>query len=152
MMSDPEDVPSSGGSPSTLDLSQIKEVKPPPIRQEPMPHLQKHGVRLAWGVLGGIGIFGVILLVCVAVNEFGSPPREIETAIGMAQQSLAHCAQPCDPESVQKVSDLLAKIAEAKRASRDFWTSFSQFILLNLLLPVLTSILGYVFGTTKKDS
>lgn len=142
----------SADSPSTLDLSQVRQVEPPPVRQVPMPHLQKHGVRLAWGVLGGIGLFGLILLACVAANEFGAPSREVETAINMAQQSLAHCAQPCNPESVQKVSDLMAKIAESKRASRDFWISFSQFILLNLLLPVLTSILGYVFGTTKKES
>ncbi len=139
-------------SPSKLDLSQVRQVEPSPIRQLPMPHLQKQGVRLAWGVLGTIGLFGIILLICVAVNEFGRPSRDIETAIAMAQQSLAHCStQPCTPESIQKVTDLMTKIAESKRASRDFWTSFSQFILLNLLLPVLTSILGYVFGTTRKD-
>lgn len=117
-----------------------------------MPHLQKHGVLLAWGVLAGIAVFGVILLICVGINEFGAPSHEVETAIKTAEQTLAKCVQPCSPESVEKVSDLMAKIADAKRASRDFWISFSQFILLNLLLPVLTSILGYVFGTSKKDS
>jgi hypothetical protein len=135
-----------------LNMSSVGQI-PDPIEVVDMPPLQRHGVLLAWGVLGGIGALGFSLLICVGINEFGAPSKEVEAALAMAQNVLDHCTKEgCNAENVQKVYELMTKISEAKRASRDFWTSFSQFILLNLLLPVLTSILGYVFGTTKKDT
>ncbi len=45
--------------------------------------------------------------------------------------------------------DLLKVYLEATNASREFWARIAQMILLNLLLPVLTALLGYVFGSKQ---
>lgn len=42
---------------------------------------------------------------------------------------------------------LLKAYLEMANASRDFWSKMAQMILLNLLLPVLTALLGYVFAS-----
>jgi hypothetical protein len=36
---------------------------------------------------------------------------------------------------------------DVANASREFWIKLGQMILLNLLLPVLTALLGYVFAS-----
>lgn len=43
--------------------------------------------------------------------------------------------------------DLLNAYAAAAQSTRDFWMQVSQMILINLLLPVLTALLGYVFAS-----
>ena len=43
--------------------------------------------------------------------------------------------------------ELLKAYMDATNATRDFWTRTAQMILLNLLLPVLTALLGYLFAS-----
>ena len=40
-------------------------------------------------------------------------------------------------------------VSEQKKDYRDFIFDMSQMILLNLLLPILTAILGYIFGSNE---
>ena len=129
--------------------------EPPRVKvtEPPLPPLQKHGVRLAWGVMGLIGIFGLILIALVGVNEFISPPKEVAAVAGLIEKTAeAYARAASGPDALKQANDLLTRLAESRRASRDFWTAFSQFLLLNLLLPVLTAVLGYVFGTIRKDN
>ena len=42
---------------------------------------------------------------------------------------------------------LIKAIQEEKKSYRDFIVQISQMVLLNLLLPTLTAILGYIFGS-----
>ena len=57
-----------------------------------------------------------------------------------------------EPETLKQANELLVRLADINRASRGFWLDYSQFLLMNLLLPVLTSVLGYVFGTARAGS
>lgn len=50
-------------------------------------------------------------------------------------------------EQLQGRQDWLKAFLDATNASRTFWKEMAQMILLNLLLPVLTALLGYVFGS-----
>ena len=50
-------------------------------------------------------------------------------------------------EQLKARQELLKAYMEATNATRDFWTRTAQMILLNLLLPVLTALLGYVFAS-----
>ncbi len=45
--------------------------------------------------------------------------------------------------------ELLRAYLEAINATREYWARIAQLILLNLLLPVLTALLGYVFGSNQ---
>lgn len=118
---------------------------------EDISPLQRHGVLLAWGVLGIIAVLAVILVILVAYGEYWRPPAEISIAQGLLQQAAVHYAAASSPDALREANETLTHLAEMKRASRDFWMGFSQFLLLNLLLPVLTAILGYVFGTVKNN-
>lgn len=40
-------------------------------------------------------------------------------------------------------------LAEERAAYRTFWIQVAQLILINLLLPILTALLGYIFGTQQ---
>jgi hypothetical protein len=50
-------------------------------------------------------------------------------------------------EMLKARQELLKAYMEATNATRDFWTRTAQMVLLNLLLPVLTALLGYVFAS-----
>jgi hypothetical protein len=103
--------------------------------------------------MGLILVFGLLLITMVGVNEFMSPPKEVQAVAGIIDKTAeAYARAASGPDALKQANDLMTRLAESRRASRDFWTAFSQFLLLNLLLPVLTAILGYVFGTMRKDT
>jgi hypothetical protein len=52
-----------------------------------------------------------------------------------------------NPTSSQLASDSANKIAEQRQAFHTFWIQAPQLILLNLLLPLLTALFSYIFGT-----
>lgn len=52
-------------------------------------------------------------------------------------------------EQLKGRQDLLKAYLDATNATRDFWARIAQMILLNLLLPVLTALLGYVFASKQ---
>jgi hypothetical protein len=117
-----------------------------------MTGLQRSGLKLASWVLGMIGLLAVLLLVLIAVSEYFVHPPEVATTLALIESAAQHYAAASEPETLKQVNDLMLHLAEAHRATRAFWTSYSQFLLMNLLLPVLTSILGYVFGTSRSGS
>ncbi|MES2040080.1 MAG: hypothetical protein V4495_19870 [Pseudomonadota bacterium] len=52
-------------------------------------------------------------------------------------------------EHLKARQDLLKAYLDATNATRDFWLKIAQMILVNLILPVLTALLGYVFGSKQ---
>jgi hypothetical protein len=51
---------------------------------------------------------------------------------------------------LQSASDMVAKLLDSRQSVHAFWLQAAQLILLNLLLPVLTALLGYIFGTQQE--
>jgi len=49
--------------------------------------------------------------------------------------------------SAAVAADASAKLSELRQSFHSFWLQAAQLILLNLLLPLLTALFGYVFGT-----
>ncbi len=49
----------------------------------------------------------------------------------------------------QQQHALLQAYLDAINTTREFWARIAQLILLNLLLPVLSALLGYVFGSAQ---
>jgi hypothetical protein len=142
-------------APSRLDVTNMSDAQPasvPGATYKDISELQKHGIYLAWGVLAAIGALALVLVVLVAIGELWRPPPEVAIVQGLLRDAGQNYAATHSPEALLRGMELLDRLAVIKRASRDFWTSFSQLLLLNLLLPVLTAILGYVFGTIKSNN
>jgi len=49
--------------------------------------------------------------------------------------------------NLQVAGESANKINEQRQSFHTFWLQAAQLILLNLLLPILTALLGYIFGT-----
>ncbi|RYE28230.1 MAG: hypothetical protein EOP42_17465 [Sphingobacteriaceae bacterium] len=94
------------------------------------------GYHLARIVLGMISIFLIFLIIYIFLNL---PSRHSQ----IDYKTLVNL-----PDSVllKKLADIKAIQTENKE-SRDFVIQISQMVLLNMLLPILTAILGYIFGS-----
>lgn len=121
--------------------------------------LQKAGVGLANKLIGVICLALIVLTLLVAGSEIWPSSDVTELHSIVLQVHAKAAALPASsaelPELRKDVQEMSRQIADAKQAQRAFWMQFSQMILLNLLLPVLTAILGYVFGassTTNSES
>jgi hypothetical protein len=149
------DTTTQGAVPSRLDVEVVREATPAAIRgatYADMTGLQRSGVRLASWVLGMMGTLAVVLLALIAVNEYVADPPEVTSIQLLIDRAVQQYAATGEPETLKHANDLLVRLAEINRAGREFWLGYSQFVLMNLLLPVLTSILGYVFGTARGGS
>jgi hypothetical protein len=51
--------------------------------------------------------------------------------------------------SFQMASEASTKLFEQRQSLHEFWLKAAQLILLNLLLPVLTAVIGYTFGSNQ---
>jgi hypothetical protein len=54
-----------------------------------------------------------------------------------------------DVDKLRLMSEFVKDSQTHHQAFRSFWLQVSQLILLNLLLPVLTALLGYIFGSQQ---
>ena len=92
-----------------------------------MSGIQKAGYKLAAAVLTIIGIFILFLIGLFLFTDLQST---------------------ITPEN----KDHLDWISQEKKDYREFILDMTQLILLNLLLPTLTAILGYIFGSNEDKS
>jgi len=132
-------------APNEIDIGGVEEVTPPqapPVRLDP---LSQAGVGLAKLVLSLIAGVLVIIFALAAVDEFHTP-QFMEDAYVKALSASLSDAKIQNPVSSDAI---LTKIIDARSAAREFWLKLAQLILLNLLLPVLTAILGYTFGSKQ---
>lgn len=144
-------------APQTIDISSATVVDPTKVQGgkvqksgETITGLQKAGVNLAYVVIGVIATALIALTSLVTLSEL-KPSSDVsglnELVIKVhARTADLPASSPELPEARKDMQELARQIADAKQAQRTFWMQFSQMILLNLLLPVLTAILGYVFG------
>ncbi len=52
-------------------------------------------------------------------------------------------------QRIEAVQLLQKSLAEERASHRAFWLQVAQLVLINLLLPILTALLGYIFGTQQ---
>lgn len=52
-----------------------------------------------------------------------------------------------DLDKIRLLTEFSKEVASSHQNTRTFWLQITQLILLNLLLPILTALLGYIFGT-----
>ena len=54
-----------------------------------------------------------------------------------------------DAQRLTLIKELQKAQAEERIARRAYWMQIAQLVLINLLLPILTALLGYIFGTRQ---
>ena len=114
-----------------LDLSKAQKVNPTTVSGDPkvrtLAPIQKAGYKLAVIVLSIIG--GYILFI---ISLFLFTDLEVTYSTGIKEH--------------------IEALSNEKESYREFVLKISQLILLNLLLPTLTAILGYIFGSNENKS
>jgi hypothetical protein len=118
-------------TPTTLNLHGVQDVTPPeaPTRT-PLSEKERAGVNLTWGVLGLITLFLLLVIIFLWRREATLNPI------------------PSPIRGAAALDTIRFKLVSGERvAFREFWLRMVQMVLVNVLLPVLTALLGYVFGT-----
>jgi len=135
----PEEAPVSRGSelnaPVAVDLSAAQKVVPAPAPVVKLAPLSEAGVDLAKWLLVIISIFVLISVVWIWSAEWG-----YSTWLGLDQLKQAATA-----------GSVAETVLKDRESFREFWLKIFQMVLLNVLLPVLTAILGYTFGSSKNS-
>lgn len=114
------------------------KAKPQVSELDPKSRIGYHLSRL---VLAIISVFLIFLILYILLGKsYGSTKIEIP-----GQQNLSDSA-------FSKRLSVMRIIQEENKASRDFVLQITQMVLLNLLLPILTAILGYIFGSRNEGN
>ncbi len=99
------------------------------------------GYHLARIVLAIIGVFLIFLILYILLGKSnGTAKIEVPNLVNLSDSAFS------------KRLSLIKTIQEENKASRDFVLQITQMVLLNLLLPILTAILGYIFGSHREGN
>ncbi|MBC7886364.1 MAG: hypothetical protein H7Z13_00635 [Ferruginibacter sp.] len=102
-----------------------------------LPPITKVGYKLSIFILCIVTAFLVGLVLLISFKTFDASDK-----ITMSSASVSDTVF-----SQQK--EIIKSLQEEKKNYRDFIVQISQMVLLNLLLPTLTAILGYIFGSRE---
>lgn len=117
------------------------EVSELPAKVNELDAKSRIGYHLARLVLAIISVFLIFLILYMLLGKSsGASKIEIPNQLNISDSSFS-----------KKVS-LVKIIQEENKASRDFVLQITQMVLLNLLLPILTAILGYIFGSRSESN
>jgi hypothetical protein len=124
----PSEAPVSEGLPSSINLGEAKTVNP---REAPvLGGLTRAGVTLVKWVLVMISVFTASVLIWIIYSE---------VVFGLRASEFGEFT----------AADLQTSLVTERSDFREFWLKIFQMVLLNVLLPVLTALLGYIFGSSK---
>lgn len=99
--------------------------------------ITKVGYRLALFILSIISASLVCLIILIGIKSFDVSDKITIPSTAVSDSTF----------SQQK--EIIRALQEEKENYRDFIIQLSQMILLNLLLPILTAVLGYIFGSRE---
>lgn len=149
---DPEDVTPAPGHiervPVDVKPQAVRSAQPvePSSEKTPLSELSGEkwaGFWLTCVVLLMITLFLLAALVYLWTTQL--PACKILTSLGDPLSKALTEGKPL-PETL---STLLQQCETQQKAFYAFWLDMVQRILLNALLPVLTALLGYLFGTQQ---
>ena len=122
-------------NPQSLPAVVVEVPENPDVQEPSLPMIGFHLSKLVLYIISG---FIMLLVIFLFVKQFDATSNiKIPTDANISDSIYA------------KKIELAKIIQEEKKNYRDFTLQISQMILLNLLLPVLTAILGYIFASNK---
>jgi hypothetical protein len=129
-------------------ISAAKTAEPPPAPVSKLKPITKAGVSLAKWLLVMISIFIGVAIFTYLLEEMSFNQR-LTAVENQTQQLLKDKDFSTQDERYTVLVDMKAQIISERRDFQDFWKNTVQIILLNVLLPVLTALLGYIFGSKE---
>jgi hypothetical protein len=115
--------------------------------------IARAGVELAKRVLLILAVLAGSIVVMIAWQEFVVYPQYLSASydgMRIATKAVAAGADAKQSEAaVAQARALIATVAAQQKETRDFLLQLAQLVLLTLFLPVLTALLGYIFGTRQ---
>ena len=157
--------------PARIDIGGAATTAPAAAPVAAMPEIAKAGVELTKWVLAITTAFIILALVIATVGEYRALSRSQEYSAALVQSLVLRRPEPGAVSGGSAATDtaaqrrrieaaradsattqaLLAHLVTEQAAVRQFWLSIFQMVLLNVLLPVLTALLGYVFGSSSRS-
>ncbi len=118
------------------DIENIESAKPTDLSLykapvQDLPPITKAGVNLFKFVMGVTLAFLATAIIGYAIREY---------TIISTLRTLKD-----NPQIISVMDNLHADIGEFRK----FWMDLVQMVLINALLPILTALLGYIFGTKQ---
>lgn len=124
--------------PESLPSVMVRVDEKPVVKEPSLPII---GFNLSSFVLFIISGFILFLAIYLMTNNFdASSLMEMPTDDDISDSIYA-----------RKI-ELFRMIQEEKKGYREFTTQITQMVLVNLLLPILTAILGYIFASNKNNN
>ena len=121
--------------PQNIPSVRVEVPEDPNVKEPSLPVI---GFQLSKFVLWIISAFIFLLVLFLFIKQFD------------ASGTIHIPDQPNIPDSTfNRKLEVMRILQDEKKNYRDFTLQIAQMILLNLLLPVLTAILGYIFASTK---
>lgn len=125
-----------------LVIEALPETKTTDAPVQGLSPIAQAGINLAKWVLVILSGFMVVAVAVLLWSESKS--------LSLAETGFSQLSSPgTSTETITPVKELIDRLDAERKAFREFWHEFAQMVLLNLLLPVLTAILGYVFGSRE---
>lgn len=118
-------------SPGTFDLQTMSEVIPREAPTNDLSGLERAGVNLTIGFGSALTAMSLCLVVIMVFNE---PSVPIPTGTDVLPLETTKLYQ------------------ETQRSHRAFWLQVMQLLVGNVFLPIVTALLGYLFGTAQNKS
>jgi hypothetical protein len=89
------------------------------------------------------------LALCIPIPPASNATRAdtVEKCIATIAQLSA--AQTAVADHVKLLEELQKQSDDERQAFRTFWMQVAQLILMNLFFPLITALLGYIFGTQR---
>ncbi len=125
-----------------IDLEGIQDITPaaaPVADPQPLTGKEKAGVSLTWGIIWILVGFVVFFLLIFWWGE----------AQFLVDSNQLDSLKDLSPEAIAEINKLAETLDSQRSSFRAFWFDTLQLILLNVLFPTLTALLGYVFGTSR---
>ena len=108
-------------------------------------------VRMAGELPSVTSIQKAQLSSCVPLPTDSTRNDKLDGCIGIAESiRRAALEAAASVTNAQVAGESANKIYEQRQSLHQFWIQAAQLILLNLLLPLLTALFGYIFGTQQR--
>lgn len=122
-------------NPQSLPTVVVEVAEKPKVNEPSLPIIGFHLSKLVLIIISGFIAFLVLMIFAKSLDATNSIQIPTDSHV--------------PDSSFQKKLELAKMIQEEKKNFRDFIFQIAQMVLLNLLLPVLTAILGYIFASNK---